>query len=172
MVEVRPLARKGACPRSHHSPRRPLGMGLGLKVEEGVGLLPCPTMGWVVVLLQVRRERLRGIGNWPYRTGRVQILRPALPGIKGFHSHHPPQIDKLQVQKCISPAGHPPPTLPKTHTVTLAWPSAPRRSRVPIRHLEPGFPWWATKGASRAEKEPDRPGTGSAGAFSRFLPLW
>ena len=56
----------------------------------------------------------------------------------GFHSHRPPPDRKTQVQNAF-PLQDILLPLPKTHTVTLAWPSAPRRSRVPITHLGAGF---------------------------------
>lgn len=81
MVKVRPLARKGACPRSPAALKLPHQYGLQtFKVEENWAYhhVPPRVGWWYCSYLQVRRERLREIGNWPYRTGRVQILRPAL----------------------------------------------------------------------------------------------
>lgn len=80
-MEVRPLARKGACPSSLGALKLPRQYD-----DEGCGLQPSNVEenwtchgsgGGIVPILQMRKQRLREICNWPYTKGRVQLLRPA-----------------------------------------------------------------------------------------------
>ena len=64
MVKVRPLARKGACPRSPAALKLPHQYGLQtFKVEENWAP-PCPTTGWVVVLFLSAGEKRKAQRNW------------------------------------------------------------------------------------------------------------
>lgn len=92
------------------------------------------TGGGIVPILQMRKERLAQC----YATGRIQILRPALSWGLGFSANRQNLPEKVKGKNDL-PLQDTLLYLPQSRTVTLAWPSEPRRSLVPIEHPRAGF---------------------------------